>query len=466
MELRPYQIEAVSAVRAAMAEHRRVLLVAPTGAGKTMIFSYISQGVQRKQRRVLILAHRRELLRQISRALSDWDVDHGIMDAERKQAPRQSVTVGSVFTVVRRLDKMPAPDLIICDEAHHMTGQSTWGKVASAFPQARVLGVTATPCRLGGEPLGESFDHMVMGPSVSELTDLGFLTPTHVYAPAKPDLSGVHRRMGDYVTAELAAAMDKPKITGSAVKHYQKLCNGARALAFCVSVKHAEDVAAEFNAAGIPSASVDGGMYEGLRDDNLRGLAEGRIKVLTSCDLISEGFDVPTVECAILLRPTQSLGLYMQQVGRAIRPAPGKTATIVLDHSNNTAMHGFVDEPRDWSLDGAADRKKSGQKPPPVRTCVKCFAAHRPSPTCPRCGYEYPIQSREVEQVDGELELITDPKRINMDELLKDQARNKEYRFLLRKAREKGYKDAWAWHVVANKEAKRRMKRIQAAGGG
>lgn len=456
----------MSNVRAAMAEHQRVLLVSATGSGKTQIFSYIARSVQEKNKRVLILAHRRELIRQISAALSSWGVNHGVMDAGAKHPPRQSVIVGSVFTVVRRVQKMVPPDLIICDESHHMTPRTTWGKVAAAFPNARVLGVTATPCRLGGEPMADSFDVMVKGPPISELIAEGYLTPTEVYAPSKPDLSGIHKRMGDYVQSELAALMEKPRLVGSAVTHYKKICPDARALAFCVSVLHAKMLADEFNAAGVSAAAVDGAMYEPLRDSILQDFRDGKIKVVTSCDLLTEGLDIPVADCAILLRPTQSLGLYLQMVGRAIRIAPGKIKTIVLDHASCTVSHGFVEEHREWSLDGTASRKKSTDKPPAVRTCAKCFCAHRPSPTCPRCGYEYPIQSREVEQVDGELALITDPKRINRDELLAEPARAKEYSFMLRKAREKGYKDAWAWHVVAAKEAKRRMRKVAAAGGG
>lgn len=467
MELRPYQTQAVEDVRAAFAGHRSVLLVSPVGSGKTQIFSYIAKGVQEKSRRVLILAHRRELVAQITRALASWGVDHGVIEAGSNRIPRQSVLVGNVFSVVKRLDKIEPPDLIIGDEAHHFSASAntTFSKVEKAFKTARLLGVTATPVRTNAGGLGDTFSSLVLGPSVAELQALGFLSETRVYAPSKPDLTGVHRRMGDYVQSELDIAMNKPKLTGSAVKHYLKLCPGVPALAFCVSVAHSKAVADEFNAAGVPAASVDGAMYGPLRDDNLRGLADGRIKVITSCDLISEGFDSPSVGCAILLRPTQSLGLFIQQVGRAVRPSPGKEYTTILDHANATAVHGFLEDEREWTLD-ATPPKKSGDKPPAVRTCPECFAAHRPAPVCPRCQYVYPIQSRQVDQVDGELALITDPKRIKMDELLSEPARAKEYEFLLRKARQKGYKDAWAWHVVAAKEAKRRMKRLSAAQGG
>lgn len=452
--LRPYQQADVDALREAMKIHRRVLLTEPTGAGKTTVFSYIARGAYQKNKRVLIVAHRRELIRQISTALSAWKAPHGIVMPGKSAMPSHNVLVGNVFTIVRRLERLKPPDLIICDEAHHLTPDTTFGRVAAAFPDARVLGVTATPCRSDGRGLKECFDVLIEGPSVAHLTELGFLTPTEVYAPSTPDLTGIHRRMGDYVVSELENAMT-PRITGSALKHYKKICPEARAIAFCVSVKHAKAVAAEFNANGVAAVAVDGDMHDLVRDDALNGLKEGRYKVVTSCDLISEGFDAPAVDCAILLRPTQSLGLHLQQCGRAIRTAPGKTKTIILDHAGNTALHGFIDEPREWTLEGV--KKQRGEKPPAVRTCPECFAAHRPAPTCPMCGYEYIIESREVEMVDGELVKI-DPKDIRMADIEEDPKKWREYQYLVQFGEAKGYKPGWAWHMIAAKEAKRRMK--------
>lgn len=455
--LRPYQQADVDALRGAMQSHRRVLLTEPTGAGKTTVFSYIAHGAHQKGKRVLIVAHRRELIAQISTALSDWNAPHGIIESGKTRIPDQNVLVGNVFTIVRRLDHLRPPHLIICDEAHHLTPDTTFGRVAAAYPEARLLGVTATPCRSDGRGLRECFDILIHGPSVAELMALGFLTPTEVYAPSVPDLAGVHRRMGDYVVSELEDVMT-PRITGSALEHYKKICPSARALAFCVSVKHAKAVADEFNAHGVPAVSVDGSMHELVRDDALNGLKDGRYKVVTSCDLISEGFDAPVVDCAILLRPTQSLGLHLQQCGRAIRLAPGKTKTIILDHAGNTAMHGFIEEPREWTLEGI--KKKRGEKPPSIRTCPKCFAAHRPAPVCPMCAFVYEIQSREVEYVEGDLVKI-DPKDIKLKDIENEPKKLKEYQYLVRLGEKKGYKPGWAWHVMAAKEAKRRMKEVK-----
>ena len=249
VQLRDYQIKAVNDVRASFAAgNRSVLLVSPVGSGKTTIFSYISAGIYRKNKRVWVLAHRRELLRQISETQAQFKVPHGILSGGYHGVPNAQVLVASVFTLVNRIKHMQPPHLIIGDEAHHFTLNSSWGKIVAAFPSAKVLGVTATPSRLDGKGLGDVFNDMVMGPSVAELTARGFLSPAIVYAPAKPDLSGLKRRAGDYVTGEIEDVMDKPKITGSAVKHYQRYADGKRAVAFCCSIAHAEHTAEQFRA--------------------------------------------------------------------------------------------------------------------------------------------------------------------------------------------------------------------------
>ena len=463
--LRPYQLTAVNGVRDAFsAGHRAVLLTSPVASGKTMMFSQIASGAHAKQKCVLILAHRRELIYQIGRALTAWEIPYGKLLGGDKYIPRQSIVVASVQTALKRIPKLKVPDLIIADECHRVTSNTAFGKIIKAFPQARVLGVSASPQRTDNTPMSDIFNILVHGPSVAQLVEEGWLPPPEVYAPVSPDLSGVHTRMGDYVTSELEKAM-KPTITGHAVRHYQKIAPGKRAIVFCCSVVHAKNIAQDFNAAGYNAMHIDGDMYDSLRDAILADFEKGKIQILTTVDIANEGLDIPGIEVGILLRPTQSVVIHVQQCGRAMRAAHGKEKAIIIDAAGNCFRHGLPDEDRAWSLDGVAERKKAGDKPPSVRTCARCFCAHRPSPVCPKCGFVYPIASREVEQVDGDLQLVTDPKRINMDELLAEPARAKEYSFLLRKAREKGYKDAWAWHVVASKEAKRRMKRISGGGG-
>lgn len=468
IELRDYQSEGIEAIRSEMrAGHRRVLYVLPTGAGKSVVVASIAKGVVANGKRGLIMAHRQELLEQLSTALTEFDVSHAMIEPGSRRMPRANMLIGSVQTLARRTDKIAAPHFIFTDEAHHAANpKSQYGKITGAFPQAWGVGLSASPQRLDGQGLGNAYDSLVIGPDVETLTNRGFLVPAEVWSTAvQPDLSGVRVTMGDYAVGALADAMDRPRITGDAVKHYAKIAHNKAAVVFTCSVKHAHDVAADFCAAGYKFVALDGNTYAPLRRQYIEDLRTGAIHGICSAEIISEGVDVPRIECVILLRPTQSLMVCIQQIGRGLRPYPGKDKCIVLDHAGLVARFGLPDEPREWTLDGAA-RRKSGTAPPPVRTCPKCFAAHRPAPACPRCGYEYPIQSREVEQVDGELALITDPKRINRDELLAEPARAKEYAFMLRKAREKGYKDAWAWHVVAAKEAKRRMKKLASVQGG
>lgn len=462
MILRDYQELAVEAVRDSYrAGKRRTLLVLPTGGGKTICFSYIAAGVARNNKRVLIIAHRRELLRQISSALTKVGVPHGMLMGGSVGIPRANVIVASVFTLANRLKHFPAPDLIIGDEAHHFTPDSSWGKVVAAFPKARVLGVTATPERLDGKGLGVLFDDMVIGPTVAELTEQDYLSPADVYAPSRPDMKGIHTRMGDFVKAELEDVMDRPSITGSAVAHYTKLAAGKRAIAFCVSVKHAQVVAEDFRNAGYASYHIDGGMEEKERDQVLKDFEAGKIQILTSCDLVSEGFDLPAVEVAILLRPTQSLSLYLQQCGRAIRPSPGKMKTIILDHAGNTARHGFIDEPRDWTLDQDRIKQRRAaakEKPPEVRTCPECFAMHKTMPVCPKCGHVYKIKSRMVKQVDGELVQLSHAGEARA--AAEEQDWKRRYDVLMAVGRKRGYKspNKWAFNVICGQEATRLAK--------
>ena len=356
--LRPYQSDWIGGLRGAFrAGHHSPLGVLSTGGGKTVCFSYLTSRLTQNRQRVVILAHREELLDQISRTLTAFDVRHGVIGAGSLYDRRLTAHVASVFTLARRLDRVAVPDYVICDEAHHATGASTWGKVIAYWrdrnPRLRVIGVTATPERLSGEGLGETFDTMVLGPTTRELIDLGALADYKLFAPRQAvDLSGVHMRGGDYAKGELAAAMDKPAIVGSAVGEYRAKMDGLPAVAFCVSVEHAEHVAEQFRSNGYRAVSIDGKMDRVRRREIVRDFGRGAINVLASCDLISEGFDVPGIVGAILLRPTWSLALYLQQVGRALRTAPGKDRAIILDHVGNHLRHGLPDDPRDWSLLG------------------------------------------------------------------------------------------------------------------
>lgn len=453
--LRSYQIALVERTRANFIVGRaRQLLVLPTGGGKTVCFSYMAGAARSKNLRVWILAHRVELLEQISKTLRAFQIPHGMIAPGFLGDRRQQVQVASVFALARRLDRYAAPDLIIVDEAHHAIAKSTWGTVIQAFPKARLLGVTATPIRLSGEGLGDLFECMVQGPTVADLIEQGALSPYRLFAPSGVDLSGVHSKMGDFVRGELAGAMDKRSITGDAVSHYTKLAPGKRAIAFCVSVEHAEHVAAQFREAGIPAASIDGGMDKTLRQSVLASFSAGDLRVLTSCDLVSEGFDVPAIEVAILLRPTQSLGLYLQQVGRALRIFPGKAEAIILDHAGNVKRHGLPDEDRLWSLDGKAKKRAAKPSEVPVKTCPKCFATVASAATHCLCGHALVAVARVVEQVEGHLEEVNVEQARREAKALQGRAQTEADLVALGKSRGMKRPELWARHVIRTRHAK------------
>ena len=446
MELRPYQAQAVSGLRDALRTADSALLVMPTGAGKTVVFTEIARLATEKNKTVFVLVHRRELINQASDKLTKAGVDHGIIAAGFDRSSH-SVQVCSVQTLVRRLSTVTtAPDLVIIDEAHHAVAGS-WEKVIQHFQDARIVGVTATPSRLDGRGLGSHFSTLVQGPYVAQLVDSGFLSPHKVFAPPlKVDLTSVKTRAGDYANDQLSEAMDRPTITGDAVDHYRRLADGLPAIAFCCSIAHATSVCSAFTAAGYRAKLVTGSMPMDERDDAISGLADGRTQVLCSVDVVSEGTDVPAVSAAILLRPTQSEALYLQQVGRILRPQPGKIA-IVLDHVGSTVKHGFVDDRRIWSLD-AKKRKRTDEPAPSVRQCPQCFAAFKPQPVCPMCGHEFPIKpKRQLTQREGELKEMRRQDAIERREKRKEQGRARTLPELLTLADRKGYKRGWAYKI-------------------
>lgn len=443
MTLRPYQNQLANDIRAAFGSGaNRPLAVSPTGSGKTVLFSYITSQVLKRGSRVIIVAHRREILDQISATLKRVGVPHGFIQAG-KSASTQPAMVASIQTLARRLDTVPAPDLVIIDEAHHSVSKS-YVQMFAAWPTAKFIGVTATPERLDGKGLGAMFDRMVMGPSVQWLIDNGFLAQPVYYAPREVvDLSQVHTVAGDFDRSEAEEIVDTPRITGDAVTHYVRFCNRQRAVAFCISVAHAQHVADTFNSCGIPSASIDGTLDPEVRKQRVEDLTAGKILVLTSCELISEGFDLPAVNAAILLRPTQSLSMHLQQVGRALRPYPGKTNAIILDHVGNCLRHGLAEQERDWDLSGREKRLKKSSLVE-TKQCSKCFAIFAGT-VCPQCGSQREIAVREIEEVDGELQ------RLSIEDISKKREERREegkcktlddFRAL---AKLRGYKLGWAF---------------------
>lgn len=459
--LRHYQGNLIAGIRAALAEVSRVVAVSPTGSGKTTIFCYIASRSAANGKRVGIFAHRAELIEQISQTLRSFNVAHGIISAGATFVPKQLVYVCSAQTYASRVERMPAFDIGIVDEAHHVTPGSTWDKCMAHSPLAKWIGVTATPERLDGRGLGESFDRMILGPTVRELIDAGHLSEYRLFAPPPVDLSGVHTVAGDYNRGELAAVVDRPSVTGDAIKHYRQYVDGAPSVGFYISVQHAAHGAEQFRAAGYRAASVDGKMTPDERRKIIGDFSRGGIQHLASCDLISEGFDVPGIHAAIMLRPTQSLTLDLQQKGRALRPAPRKDRAIILDHAGNVGRHGLPDQERQWSLDSRPTSKRK-KDPVGVRQCERCCASYPMTQfRCPECGWAPPARPREVEAVDGQLvEVDTATARQRAPEViarLKEQGASRSLEKLIALGKQRGMKnpDGWARHVLAAREAKR-----------
>jgi superfamily II DNA or RNA helicase len=442
--LRPYQQELVDAIRLQYQLGKQsVLAVLPTGGGKTRIFSHIAEAASRKGNRVLILVHRAELLDQASRSLP---FHHGLIAAGRGMDLSHAVQVASVQTVARRLHLLPRDyfQLIVVDEAHH-TSAGTWGKVLAHFSSARLLGVTATPIRSDGRGLGEHYQKMVQGPSAQWLTDNGYLARARVLAPPGFSADGLRKRMGDFDPKQ---AEDRVRsIHGDCVAHYRQHLHSQTAIAFCCSIAHAEAVAAVFMQAGISAASIDGTMDTVTRRHLLEQLGAGRIKVLTSCALIGEGVDVPSVGGCLLLRPTASVGLHLQMIGRCLRPSGDKVA-VVLDHVGNCLRLGHHLEGRDWSLDGTPKRDR--EKAPSVKVCPVCFAANPAGASyCIECRHQFRAEVRELEQVDGELVELAARQR------KREQGSAQSLEDLRQLAQQRGYKRGWAERVYEARLARR-----------
>jgi len=441
---RPYQQKLITDIRLQYQLGRRsVLAVLPTGGGKTVCFSHIAEAAARKGNRVLILVHRQELLDQASRSLP---MHHGIIAAGRGMDLSHAVQVASVQTVARRLHLLPRDhfQLLVVDEAHH-TSAGTWARTLEHFNAAKLLGVTATPIRSDCRGLGEHYQSMVQGPSAAWLTDNGYLARARVLAPPGFSATGLRKRMGDFDPKQ---AEDRVRtIHGDCVSHYRQHLNGQTAIAFCCSIAHAEAVAAVFMQAGIAAASIDGSMDTATRRHLLEQLGAGRLKVLTSCALIGEGVDVPSVGGCILLRPTASEALHLQMIGRCLRPSGDKVA-VVLDHVGNCLRLGHHLEERDWSLDGI--KKRDRDKAPSVKVCPVCFTTMASQARqCVECGNVFAAEVREPDQRDGELvELAARQRR-------REQGGAQTLDELRQLAQQRGYKRGWAERVYQARLAKR-----------
>ena len=456
-QLRPYQKQSIEDIRNAFIKgKRKILLVAPTGSGKTVVASEMIRRVVAGGKSCLFVAHRRELIMQCSNKLHDFGVNHGVLMADKSPTPMASCQVASIQTFTSRVDRddfiKPEADLIIIDEAHRSASDS-FKNLLREYPHAYVIGLTATPIRNDGRGLGNIYEKIVQCSTVKELTEKGYLVPNRIVAPTIPDLKGLKIIAGDYEAKGLDKKMNVPKLIGDVVTHWIKHANNRPTVVFCTSIKHSKYVSAIFNDNGIPAGHIDGEMPEIERETVLSDLRNGRIKVLSNCQILTEGFDCPKVSCVVLCRPTLSLGLYIQMCGRSLRIFPNKKDTLIIDHAGCVYRHGFIDDDRDWKLTMTKVKAKDKKIVEPIEkqpiTCLECdgtvYMPTREQRACPNCGHIPTKKEQKILIKQGRL--VEVPKeKIEVEYDKKDF-----YAELLYYSRQRGYNDGWASHVFKEK---------------
>lgn len=439
-ELRDYQSDLVSRVsKSWRTGHKAPCIVLPCGGGKSAIVAEMAKRTTMRGKRVLFLVHRKELCEQIDRTFRWWGAD------------MRRCKIMMVQTACRRLEKLLHPDLIITDENHHSRAAS-YKKIYDYYPATCRVGVTATPIRLDGSGLSDVNDELIVGVSAKWLIEHHFLAPYDYYAPEVADLSTVKVKRGEFDARAAEKIMLASKVYGDVISYYRKFANGQQAVCYCTTVKHSQAMAAQFCAAGIDAAHIDGQMKKAERAKIVEQFRHGAIDILCNVDLISEGFDVPDCGCVIMLRPTQSLTLFIQQAMRCMRYRKGKRA-VILDHVGNYARHGMPDDDREWTLEGKPKRKgmrqETAEEEDKFYTCKECFAVFplvkngEPVDACPHCGTEVEHRERKAIEQDMKTEL-TKITGFTVNTKTPDECRS--YGELMEYAKTMGYKPGWAFY--------------------
>jgi DNA repair protein RadD len=443
VELRGYQDTAIANVKRVLrARSRRVLLCAPTGSGKTLTAGAIILSAHAKGSRVLFVAHRKELIDQSVTSLYRLGLTSiGVIRAgDKRRDLSQPIQVASIQTLARRPKLEPPPDLIFIDECHRAASDSYQTHLYDAYPDAVIIGLTATPCRTDGRPLDGPFDEMVSVASYSELIAGGFIDEPIVYStPVLPDLSKVRTSGGDYNQDDLEDAMNKGALIGNLLSEWEKRSDGRRTVVFAVSVAHSIAIVAMFKAAGVAAEHLDGTTHEREREAILRRLDTGETQVVSNCNVLSEGWDQPSVKCLIIARPTKSLALYMQSAGRVLRPWGG-VKPIILDHGGNVDRHGLPHEDREWSLAAKVTRQSGA---PAVKNCPSCFAfIAASSKACPHCAHVF---ANEPAEPAPQAPVV--PVDLALRTLSGEDAQLAFFRRTHKRARELGRKPGWIMYA-------------------
>jgi len=451
MKLREYQLSLVEAVRHEVAKgKKRILMVLPTGGGKSFIIGDIANKAIEKGNKVLALMHRRQLVTQLTGFLEKSGVSPAMIMSGEESDLSSYAQVATCQTYLRRLKLHPIEEnhwfipaeVVFIDEAHHALSK-TYQKILKNYEEKIVIGVTATPVLSSGVGMGEYFDSLVSLTTVQDLIDEGHLVPSECYGPSEPDLSKLKTVAGDYEKKGLGKLMNEPKIIGDVVDNWFNIAGGLQTMVFAVNVKHSKALRDAFIRRGVSAEHLDAHADDETRSDVLRRFDDGDTQVVSNVGLYTEGTDIPSIECIVLARPTKSIGLHLQMIGRGARPYPGKEKFIILDHGGNINRLGFYEDAIEWTLDGKklGYRQKVVRKlEKKIRVCPECTFQHT-GPKCPQCGYTIPDWGKMIKAEEAELIKLSQPKG---DATMEDKKRF--YGMLMYYQRDKGYSEGWIAH--------------------
>ncbi len=437
IQLRDYQIELIDGVYQSMSKgNKNIMVQSPAGSGKSVTMSEIARRATDKGNNVLFVVHRRELVEQIRGTFIANNVD------------MQLCHIGMVQTVSNQLkrNKVTEPSLILVDEGHHSLAR-TYQNIFEEFPNAYVLSFTATPWRMSNKGFTEVFTDLILGKSVKWLIDNNRLAPFKYYSVnLLQNIQMKHNATGEFSNASIEEAMQKT-IFGDVIENYQKFAEGKKTIVYTHSVEASKTVADKFNSNGYKAMQVDGKTPKDERELAMKLFRSGEIKILVNAELYGEGVDVPDCECVVLLRPTESLTLFIQQTMRAMRYQPNKQA-IIIDHVGNYSRHGLPDTEHNWLEHFEGTSKKSNQSDSiPVKECESCYAVVASAYTvCPVCGEEFPKEDPTEYQIDEsrELEEITEDNIIRLNFKEPKDCKNMEELYQL--AKDRNYKPGWAYY--------------------